>query len=139
MLQHSRLKLYKKFFTIRFTLYISQRVISHKYFIEVDIDGKSVKSYDYFLKISDNEEPTFSVASINNIAQGTDTGESYATVAWIVPTATDNFGNTPTVTVTPTNYVPPMQLNIGTYTVMYTATDAASNTATLSFTITITG
>ena len=92
-----------------------------------------------FLKISDNEDPTFSVASINNIAQGTDTGESYATVAWIVPTATDNSGNTPTVTVTPANYVPPMQLNIGTYTVMYTATDPASNTATLSFTITITG
>ena len=91
------------------------------------------------MKISDNEDPTFSVTSIKNIAQSTDAGESYTTVAWIVPTATDNSGNIPTVTVTPTNYVPPMQLNIGTYTVMYTATDVASNTATLSFTITITG
>ena len=92
-----------------------------------------------FLLISDNENPKFNVASINNIEQNTDTGQSYATVTWTVPTASDNSGNTPTVAVTPSNYNPPMQLNVGTYPVTYTATDTAGNTATLSFTITVRG
>ena len=92
-----------------------------------------------FLVISDNEIPKFSVASIDNIDQGTDTGQSYATVTWTVPTASDNSGNNPTPTVTPSNYVPPIQLNVGTYPVTYTATDAAGNTATLPFTITVRG
>ena len=92
-----------------------------------------------FWILSDNEDPTFSVPSINDIEQDTDTGESYATVSWNVPTATDNSGNIPTVTVTPSNYNPPMQLNVGTYPVTYTAADTAGNTATLSFTITVRG
>ena len=92
-----------------------------------------------FLLISDNEDPRFNVASINNIEQGTDDGQPYATVTWTVPTATDNSGNNPTVTVTPSNYNPPMQLNVGSYPVTYTATDCAGNTATLSFTITVKG
>ena len=95
--------------------------------------------YHGLFVISDNENPKFSVASINNIDQGTDTGKSYATVTWTVPTATDNSGNNPTPVVTPSNYSPPMQLNVGTYSVTYTATDAAGNTATLSFTITVRG
>ena len=88
-----------------------------------------------FLLIPDNEIPVFSVASITNINQNTDSGKTYATVTWTVPTATDNSGNAPTVTASHT----PGQFNIGTYTVVYTAKDAADNTATLSFTITITG
>ena len=86
-------------------------------------------------KISDNEIPVFSVTSISNINQNTDAGKAYASVTWTVPTATDNSGNAPTVTVSHT----PGQFPIGTYTVVYTAKDAADNAATLSFTITITG
>ena len=92
-----------------------------------------------FSVLSDNEVPTFSVSTINDIEQDTDSGQPYATVIWIVPTATDNSGNTPTVTVTPSYYNPPIQLNIGTYPVSYTATDTASNAATFSFTITVRG
>ena len=77
----------------------------------------------------------FSVASISDINQNTEPGESYATVTWTVPTATDNSGNPPTVTASHT----PGQFDIGTYTVVYTAKDAADNTAMLSFIITITG
>ena len=91
-----------------------------------------------FFDISDKEKPKFSPASIENINKDTDTGSSQAEVTWTVPTATDNSGSSPTVTVTP-NYEPPIQLNIGAHTVTYTATDDASNTATLSFTITISG
>ena len=92
-----------------------------------------------FFEISDNEDPKFSVASIDNIDQGTDTGQPYATVTWTVPTASDNSGSNPTVTVAPSNYNPPMQLNVGTFPVTYTARDSAGNTATLSFTITVKG
>ena len=84
---------------------------------------------------SDKEIPVFSVASVSDVNLNTDAGEPYATVAWTVPTATDNSGNPPTVTESHT----PGQFPIGTYTVVYTAKDAADNTATLSFTITITG
>ena len=89
----------------------------------------------FFFKTSDKEIPVFSVASISDINQNTDSDESYATVTWTVPTATDNSGNAPTVTASHT----PGQFPIGTYTVVYTAKDNADNTATLSFTITITG
>ena len=87
------------------------------------------------MEISDNEIPQFSVASISDINQNTDSGESYATVMWTIPTVTDNSGNAPTVTASHT----PGQFSIGAHTVLYTAKDAADNTATLSFTITITG
>ena len=87
------------------------------------------------LFLLDNEIPVFSVASISDINQNTDPGESYATVTWTVPTATDNSGNAPTVTESHT----PGQFATGTYTVVYTAKDAADNTETLSFTITIAG
>ena len=89
----------------------------------------------YIFTIPDNEIPVFSVASLSDINQNTDSGESYATVTWTVPTATDNSGNVPTVTASHM----PGQFPIGTYTIVYTAKDAADNTATLSFTITITG
>ena len=88
-----------------------------------------------FFEISDNEIPVFSVASISDMNQNTDPDESYATVTWTIPTVTDNSGNPPTVTESHT----PGQFPIGAYTVAYTAKDAADNTATLSFTITITG
>ena len=88
-----------------------------------------------FFKISDNEIPVFSVAAISDINQNTARDESYATLTWTIPTATDNSGNPPTVTESHT----PGQFPIGTYTVVYTAKDEADNTATLSFTITITG
>ena len=76
---------------------------------------------------------------LSDINENTAPGQPYASVSWVVPTATDNSGNDPTPTVTPSGYNPPMQLNIGTYPVTYTATDAAGNTATLSFTITVRG
>ena len=56
-------------------------------------------------------------------------------MTWTVPTATDNSGNAPTLTESHA----PGQFPIGANTVVYTAKDAADNTATLSFTITITG
>ena len=88
-----------------------------------------------FFEILDSQGPVFSVASITDINQNTDPGKSYATVTWSVPTATDNSGNPATVTE---SHVPG-QFPIGTYMVVYTAKDAADNTATLSFTIIITG
>ena len=73
---------------------------------------------------------------MNDLNLNTEPGQRYATVTWDVPTATDNSGNVPTVIA---SHVPPIQLEIGTYTVEYTARDADGNEARLSFTIAITG
>ena len=116
------------------TLITSHKMRLHCNTLQCNISDKNVK-ISCFFEISDNEIPVFSVASITDISQNTDAGESYATVTWTVPTATDNSGNAPTVTASHT----PGQFPIGTYTVVYTAKDAADNTATLSFTIIITG
>ena len=62
-------------------------------------------------------------------------GEKYAAVTWSIPTATDNSGTDLTVT----NSHSRGNFDIGTYSVVYTAKDPSDNTATLSFTITITG
>ncbi|XP_066289683.1 E-selectin-like [Branchiostoma lanceolatum] len=65
-------------------------------------------------------------------------------VSWLVPTATDNSGSTPRVDVDittslgPVNFLqrtPPIWLQEGQYTVTYTATDQAGNTATCDFSI----
>ncbi|XP_072175625.1 uncharacterized protein [Diadema setosum] len=57
-----------------------------------------------------------------------------AVASWTEPSASDNSGR---VTVTST-HSPPAEIPLGTTTVTYTATDAASNTAECSFNVTVT-
>ena len=84
---------------------------------------------------SDNEDPVFNPASLPNINKNNESGQKYASVTWTIPTATDNSEATPEVTSSHS----PRKYDIGTYSVVYTAKDAADNTATLTFTITIEG
>ena len=80
---------------------------------------------------NDTQAPVFSncPTNINQTTTGTT-----AIVTWTVPTATDICA-TPTVTSTHNSGA---TFPIGTTTVTYTATDARSNTATCSFTVTVT-
>ena len=55
------------------------------------------------------------------------------TVTWIEPTATDNSGETPTVTQ---SHQPGDSFPLGTTQVSYRFTDMSGNEATCSFTIT---
>ena len=83
--------------------------------------------------ITDTQAPVFSNCPAN-ITIGTYAGCTSGPT-WTAPTATDNCSN---VTVAQTaGPASGTVLTPGTYTIVYTATDAAGNTATCSFTITV--
>ena len=86
-------------------------------------------------QISDNEKPVYNPALIPNINQNNEPGQKYASVTWTIPTPSDNSGTISSMT----NSHSPGNFDIGTHTVVYTAKDPSDNTATLTFTITITG
>ena len=100
--------------------------------------GSETCSFD--VTVNDSETPTISCPS-NITGRGTDSGQCYATVNGIAPTANDNC--TPTITYTlsgattgsGSNDASGTQFNLGTTTVTYTITDPSSNTANCNFTI----
>jgi hypothetical protein len=71
------------------------------------------------------------------ISQSIPFGQSVAPVFWTIPTASDNSGTAPTVTANP-SFTPGQQFQQGTTTITYTATDAAFNSASCTFTVTLT-
>ncbi len=85
------------------------------------------------ITINDTVAPIITCPS--NISVSNDTGSCGAVVSWTPPTATDNCGS---VTLSTNNYNPGDSFLPGITTVVYTATDVAGNTATCSFTVTVT-
>jgi hypothetical protein len=83
--------------------------------------------------VGDITPPVFSSVPANINLSGFGR-QAYAYANWIPPTATDNCS---AVTVT-SNYTPGI-FRLGTTTVIYTARDANGNTATATFTVTVTG
>ncbi len=69
-----------------------------------------------------------------NITQAADTGTCGAAVSWTPPTASDNCA----VTQFTSNFAPGDTFPKGLTTVTYTAKDAADNSVTCSFTVTVT-
>jgi gliding motility-associated-like protein len=86
----------------------------------------------FVVTVVDNEDPVINNCP-SNITQNNTPGQCSANVTWTAPTATDNCTNP----LTPTGNMPPGNFPVGTATVTYTATDAAGNTATCSFTVTV--
>jgi gliding motility-associated-like protein len=85
------------------------------------------------IQVVDNQAPVFANCPAN-MTIGTYTGCTGGTT-WTAPTATDNCSSaTVTQTSGPTSGT---TLTAGVYTIVYTASDAAGNTATCSFTITV--
>ncbi|CAH1269098.1 SVEP1 [Branchiostoma lanceolatum] len=91
----------------------------------------------------DEMDPTF-LNCPDDISAVAQPMRTEANVLWIVPTATDNSGSTPTVDVVittslgPVNFLqrtPPIWFEEGQYTVTYTATDREGNRATCDFSI----
>ncbi|RPA69155.1 HYR domain-containing protein [Cyclobacteriaceae bacterium YHN15] len=80
----------------------------------------------------DNEDPVISDCPAN-ISVSNDAGSCGAVVNWTVPTASDNSGSVNLIS----NFEPGAVFPVGTTTVTYTATDAAGNTATCSFEVTV--
>lgn len=75
---------------------------------------------------------------LSNCPQNTTvtTSQTCATVAWTIPTVTDNCTTTPSVSA---NFSNGSCFPIGTTTVIYTATDARTNKATCSFNVVVQG
>ena len=88
-----------------------------------------------FLLKTDAEMPVISGVP-SNIAQDANANSNTAAVSWTPPTASDNSGSVASLTST---HNPGDMFDIGTTTVMYTATDPYSNEAVASFTVTVTG
>ena len=91
----------------------------------------------FTVTVIDDEDPVIhnlpASFSVNNLANN-----CLAMVTWTAPNATDNCG-TPTLTSSDANYntLHFTLLPVGVHTITYTATDAAGNTATASFTVTV--
>jgi gliding motility-associated-like protein len=84
------------------------------------------------ITVVDNAAPVIAGMPAN-ITIGNDAGSCDATVTWTAPTATDNCAG---VTLT-SSHLPGDLFALGTTTVTYTATDAAGNTSSASFTVTV--
>ncbi len=121
-------------------------------FRATDASG-NIANCTFNVTVVDNEQPNFTTCPANQI-RNTDAGQCYATYTPPQPTFTDNCAvtrltwamtgaTTATSPATLINYVPSTQFGltgttgVGVTTITYTATDAAGNTRTCSFTVTV--
>lgn len=95
-----------------------------------DVAGNSA-TCSFTVTVNDTSNPVFVNCPTNMTVSPT--ANCRAIVAWTPPTATDNCG-APTMTTT---HNPGSEFSAGTTVVTYTATDAAGNRATCSFTVTV--
>ena len=97
-----------------------------------DVAGNTTTS-SFTVTVSDNEQPVL-VGMPSNITQSNDAGACSAAVSFTAPTASDNCG----IASFSGDAASGDTFPVGTTTVTYTATDIHGNTATGSFTITVT-
>ncbi|MDC0600227.1 HYR domain-containing protein, partial [Flavobacteriales bacterium] len=101
-------------------------------FTATDIAGNTATS-SFTVTVTDNEAPVISDTPAA-MTQSSDAGNCSAVVNWTAPTAADNCGvDSMTGDAASGDTFP-----VGTTTVTYTATDIHGNTATSSFTVTVT-
>ena len=74
----------------------------------------------------------------DNVTRRADDGENSAEVTWPVPTAIDNSGFLPTLTVIPA-LVPPVRLPVGDTVITYVAEDNNRNKQKCRFTVAVKG
>ncbi|MGB2135463.1 MAG: HYR domain-containing protein, partial [Flavobacteriales bacterium] len=101
-------------------------------FTATDIHSNTTTA-TFTVTVIDNEQPTISGMPAN-ITQTADAGECEADVTWTAPTAADNCG----IATFSADANSGDAFPVGTTTVTYTAQDAAGNSTTSSFTVTIT-
>lgn len=96
--------------------------------------GGNTANCAFSVTVSDNENPAITCPS--NISVNNDPGNCSAIVQFNVPAGTDNCpGANTTLTA---GQAPGSAFNVGTVSNSYTVTDAAGNTASCSFTVTVT-
>ena len=98
----------------------------------IDIHG-NMETVSFTITINDVEDPT--ISDQDDLTANAADGTCAATVSWTEPTPSDNC---PGATITQTGGAASgSSFDVGTHTIEYTATDAASNTATMSFDIVV--
>ena len=100
-------------------------------FTLTDASGNSIDT-SFTITITDDELPVITNCPANITAAASATGCG-SNVSWVEPVTSDNC---PAVAVVSSN-APGSFFPVGTTTVTYTATDAAGNTSTCSFTVTV--
>jgi GEVED domain/HYR domain/SprB repeat/Secretion system C-terminal sorting domain len=97
-----------------------------------------VEDYSLIIKVSsgnpcanDATPPTLSTCPQNIVLT---TAGTSAIITWAAPTATDNCTANPTIS---SNFTSGQSFSIGNKTVIYTAKDSSNNTATCSFTVSV--
>ena len=99
-----------------------------------DANGNSA-TCSFTVTVTDNELPVIANCPAN-ISVNNDLGVCGATITWAAPTVSDNC---PNATITQTSGLTSGSVfPLGTTTITYTATDANGNSATCSFTVTVT-
>ncbi|MCG9911082.1 MAG: HYR domain-containing protein [Flavobacteriales bacterium] len=102
-------------------------------YIAVDSVGNQTEcTFDVI--VTDNESPVISNCP-TNITTTSNPGICGASVSWALPSVSDNCAGVISLT---SNFSPGDIFPVGTTTVTYTATDAAGNVITCSFTVTVT-
>uniref|UniRef100_UPI002FDD5AFF HYR domain-containing protein n=1 Tax=Ohtaekwangia sp. TaxID=2066019 RepID=UPI002FDD5AFF len=87
----------------------------------------------FTITVTDDTDPVFTVCPANMVLT-TDPSSCTATGSWTMPVVIDNCTAAPVLT---SNFNPGDPFPIGITTVTYTAQDAAGNSATCSFTVTV--
>jgi hypothetical protein len=98
--------------------------------VVTDIHGNSATN-TFTVTVNDTEPPVAMCPA--NIVQGVDPNQTYATVNFTIPSATDNCGILNVYSVPPTG----SHFGIGTNVVTVVATDIHGNTNACSFTVTV--
>ncbi|WP_281321928.1 HYR domain-containing protein [Flavobacterium aestivum] len=99
-----------------------------------DINGNS-STASFTVTVLDNISPTITGCP-NNITINTDNNICGARAFYLLPTASDNCTGV-SMNINNSNYLSGNIFPLGTTTVIWTATDASSNTAVCSFTVTV--
>ncbi|XP_033122364.1 hyalin-like, partial [Anneissia japonica] len=91
----------------------------------VDMSANSA-TCEFSITVNDNEDPVFDSAPVSPVTASV-YGQTSTTVSWTEPVVTDNSGEDPTITLTGgTNGG---TFNVGTTSLIYTATDGSNNQA----------
>ena len=117
-------------------------LISRVYISGKSLTGIFSEPFDYILIIvvvvflnADLSAPTFNHTCPSGMVFYTGTCDNSAAVSWRDPKATDNSG---TIVMTYPVIQAPVNLTIGLYEILYTATDMSGNTANCSFIVQVT-
>lgn len=97
-----------------------------------DVNGNSSTS-TFTITVLDNEQPIWSNVPAN-ITIAANANACNKNVSWIEPVVSDNCTAQPTITK---SHAPGSLFALGTTTVSYTAIDAAGNSSSVSFTVTV--